>query len=113
MDFKEAHGLAEEWWFRTGHGNLHQGNFTIMWMPKGCTSDIRELLADFAIQLPYQQEAAMLPLPTLQRLHEIARHLVTESPYRKALDDHMRTCPGPSLLIFKNCPHCGKDLEKL
>jgi hypothetical protein len=111
MDAMEANRLAEEWWFRSGFGSENRHSFTIS-LETGGRCDIRELLADFALQLPYQEEAAMLPPPTLSRLHEIARHLVSESPYRKALDDHMKMCPGPPLLIFKSCPHCGKDLER-
>jgi len=112
MDAKETMRLAEEWWFRAGFGPENRHSFTIH-LETGGTYDIRELLTDFALQLPFQQEAAMLPLPTLSRLHEIARHLVTESPYRKVLEDHMKMCQGPPLLIFKNCPHCGKSLETL
>jgi hypothetical protein len=107
--YKELQSLAADWWFRVGFGAENRGNFTVQ-TENGGVCDIRELLADFALQLPYQQEAAMLSKPDAVRLHEIARHLLNHDPYRRALDDHMRICPGPPVLLFKICPHCGKEL---
>jgi hypothetical protein len=110
--YKELMERAADWWFRAGFGGENRGSFTVT-MDKGGVCDIRELLADFALQLPFQQEAAMLPKPDAARLHEIARHLLSHDPYRRALDDHMRTCPGPPLLMFQTCPKCGAELHKL
>ncbi|MGH9505263.1 MAG: hypothetical protein ACRD20_20610 [Terriglobales bacterium] len=110
---KELHERAAEWWFRVGHGSVNRWSFQCQMVEGGGVFDIREILADFALQLPFQEEAAMLPKPDLARLHEIARHLMAHDPYRRALEDHMATCPGPPLLLFKRCPHCNADLVNL
>jgi hypothetical protein len=107
--YKELQSLVADWWLRAGFSAENRGSFTVQ-MENGGVCDIRELLADFAQQLPYQQEAMMLTRGDQARLHEIARHLLNHDPYRRALDDHMRICPGPPMLVFKTCPHCGKEL---
>lgn len=100
---------ANDFWFQTGRGSLNHGNVTVH-LETGAHFDVVELLAEFAFRLPYQREAAMLPKQDLMHLQEIARHLMSHDPYRKALEDHMATCPGPPLLMFRSCPHCGKKL---
>lgn len=112
MDIKELTELAQDWWFRAGYGAETRGSFTVT-LGNGGTCDIRDLLTDFATQLPYQREAAMLAKPDAQRLYEIAQHLLIHDPYRRALDDHMRCCPGPPVLLIKICPHCGQSLVRI
>lgn len=110
--YKELQELAADWWVRAGFYANTRGDFTVQ-LSSGGTCDIRELLSDFALQLPFQQEAAMLLRPDADRLHQIAQHLLSHDPYRRALDDHMRACPGPPLLMFQKCPKCGAELHKL
>lgn len=107
--YAEVKRLVEEWWFRAGYASDNRLEFTCQLLTGG-TFDVRELIADFVLQMPYQEKAALLSRPDAARLHEIAKHLLSHDPYRKALEDHMRTCPGPPLLLHQTCPKCGAKM---
>ncbi|HZW05364.1 MAG TPA: hypothetical protein VFF58_00520 [Candidatus Nitrosotalea sp.] len=111
--YDELQQRAREWWHRVGHGQVNRGSFMCQMVEGGGVFDISELLADFGLQLPFQEKAANLPKADAAQLLEIVKHLMAHDPYRKALEDHMRTCPGPPLLLFQRCPKCGAELNKL
>lgn len=99
MEHKELEELAAEWWVRVGHWTQTRGDFQVR-LANGATCDIRELLADFAHQLPAQEQLAMLPLPQRQELHEIARTLMEHDPWRKLYEEHMNVCVNVKPAMF-------------
>src|ERR1700691_6028865 len=91
MEHKELVEMAAEYWVRAGYWNQCRGDFTVQ-LASGGTCDIRELLADFAHQLPAQEKLAMLTLPQREELAQIARTLMEFDPWKKLYEEHMNVC---------------------
>lgn len=96
--YEKFFDLAGEFWQRAGYYSATRGSFALITSTQGVL-DARDLLAEFALQLPAQEDAAALSPRDSQSLVQIARELMTHDPWRRAFEDHMRVCPGPPIVI--------------
>jgi len=107
--YEELQSHAQSWLYHC-FGDALRGNSRIQFS-NGGTADLVDLLTDFAFHLPAREEIAALPRHDLDRLHRLAQGLIAHDPYRKALEDHMATCPGPPIYLPAWCPNCMKEIE--
>jgi hypothetical protein len=99
MEHEELVEMAAEWWLRSGYWTQTRGDFTVR-LANGGHCDIRELLADFAHQLPAQEKLAMMTLPQRVELEQIARQLLEHDPWRKLYEEHMNSCINVKPAMF-------------